>query len=167
MLHKIQYNLNRMQRSLISELFSMSLWLLLRRNNAFGRHTRKPRAMILTAPKALEGYRGLGGLRTWGCYDNLGGLGSQGGLEAQGDPERQGTGIQEDPEIQRDPVTHNLGQNISNKVKRSIKIGPGKAALASTFGWLLTPIAGVYFLEGRLGAGLHSYLTFLNYFLIS
>ena len=161
MLYKIQYNRNRMQRSLISEQFSMSLWLLLRRNNAFGRHTRKPRTMILTAPKTLEGSRGLGGLRARGGYANLGGLGSQGAPEAQGDPGHQGAGTQEDP------VTFNLGQNIWNKVKKSIKIGPGKGALASTFGQLLTPIAGVYFLEGRLGAGLHPYLTFLNYFLIS
>ena len=54
----------------------MSLRLLLRRNNAFGRQTRKPRTMILTAPKTLEGSRGLGGLRARGGYANLGGLGS-------------------------------------------------------------------------------------------
>ena len=56
----------------------MSLWLFLRRNNAFGRHTRKPRTMILTAPKALEGSRDLGGLRARGGYASLGGLGSWG-----------------------------------------------------------------------------------------
>ena len=62
-----------------------------------------------------------------------------------------------------------LAKNIWHKLKKYSKIGQGFKNVISNFACFLTAIASIWFLEGRLGAGLrlHSHFTFFWYFLIS
>ena len=62
----------------------------------------------------------------------------------------------------------NPSENIWHKVRKSSKIGQNFKNLLSNFGYFLTAIVKVWFLEERLGTRLHLHpnLTFFKYFLI-